>query len=548
MSRRLLFFCVLAALAAPRGSAGPRAGGDPWKDFDVLHYDLAVRFDPGKEAFSGTVGIQALRRTTSRTMLLHASNPALTIDSLNQGSARLPYLRRGELLMVKFPAAGPAGDTVRLSVSYHGTSTFKGEYDNGGVFFSRDSAGATHIATIAQPNFARRWWPCKDLPDDKATATVTVTVPRPLTAVSNGLLKKVSEGKKERTFRWETRYPTSTYLVSVAAAPYKEFSETYTGINGATMPIRYYVFAHDLAKAKRDFRNTASILRYFAETFCEYPFLDEKFGYAEVDGSLTMENQTIVSVERRLVTGDGANETTLIHETSHHWWGDLITPATWNHTWLSEGFATLAEGLYLEHTQGTAAYRRYMDGLMGARLGSFAGSVIGKTDTAFWDSFSPRVYVKGAIVLHMLRGLLGDSVFFPAVRAYLNDPALRYGNATTEDFARSCERISGRDLGWFFSQWVYATTDSVDRPRLRLAWEADTASATRAVRVTVEQTNADKLLYRLPMNITVAWDGGTKAFPVVDSLARQSFRFELPGAPTSVVLDKEHAVFFDLQP
>src|SRR5204862_3769224 len=130
--------------------------------------------------------------------------------------------------------------------------------------------------------------------------------------------------------------------------------------------------------------------------------------YAEVDGELTMENQTAISIQQSLITGDTTNETTIVHETAHQWWGNLITPLTWKDTWLGEGFATYAEALYREFHYSPASYGRFMDWLMAAEQGRYAGPVVGRSDTSFWDSFNPRVYNKGAIVLHMLRGAVGD--------------------------------------------------------------------------------------------------------------------------------------------
>jgi aminopeptidase N len=310
------------------------------------------------------------------------------------------------------------------------------------------------------------------------------------------------------------------------------------------MPVTYFVYREDSAKAAADFRNTTALLGWFARTFGEYQFVAEKFGYAEVDGSLTMENQTIVSVERGLITGDGKHETTLIHEMSHHWWGNLITPASWHHTWLSEGMATLAEGLYIEHAKGPAAYGDYMRVLMDQPEGSYRGAVAGVSDTAFWDSFGAQVYFKGAIVLHMLRRTIGDSAFFGAIRSYLRDPALRYGNAATADFQRWCERSSGTSLDWFFRQWVYAVCDSVDRPALRLSWTSAPGATGATLRVTVRQSDRQPFLYRLPLTLTVAWAKGSKEFPVVVEERSHTFEFNVPEAPTAVVLDKDHDFFF----
>lgn len=437
------------------------------------------------------------------------------------------------------PEAIPHGGAIKATIYYHGFADFDGAYENGGVYIT-SVEGKPYLATASEPRFAHTWWPCKDTPSDKATASITITVPSALTAVSNGTLIKTTHDAETTTYVWSTQYPIATYLVSVAAAEYKEFSETYKRIDGKEMPITYYVFPEDFENAKIDFQNTSKILEFFAATFCEYPFINEKYGYAEVIGDVTMENQTISSIEKSLITGTKQSEITFVHETAHQWWGNFVTPVNWKNTWLNEGFATYAEALYLEHTEGRAAYDHHIRRMMSFKPGDLAGSVIGQTDTAFWDSFSARVYFKGAIVLHMLRSMMGDSAFFSAMKIYLSH---QYQSVTTEDFISACETSYGKSLTWFFDQWVYASTDSIDRPELYYQWSADSSSNNHQVSINLEQRTASQLLYRLPFSISVQTQDSSYSFPVIDSLATQSFILNVPNKPTNIFIDKENAVF-----
>ena len=145
----------------------------------------------------------------------------------------------------------------------------------------------------------------------------------------------------------------------------------------------------------------------------------------------------------------------------------------------------------------------------------------------------------------MLRGHLRCSMRLLWLR--VQDPAARYGNVSTEGFIRTCEKAYGKDLGWFFAQWVTASPPTVDRPTLKLSWSTLPDGPSHALTVTLEQLNAHELLYRLPFNITISSGGHDRVFPVVDSLARQTFRWTVAEKPDRVILDKEHAMFFDLQ-
>ena len=513
--------------------------------YDVQQYGLAIKFDLSRKVFEGSVTVRAQALQALDTFVLSASSKTLHIDSVMVGRATAAYRHENSHVVIPLPVKLQSQQAFEAQVFYHGTSGFRGTYDDGGVYFP-DSTEAYRLATISEPRFARTWFPCKDVPSDKATASVTVTVPDSLTAVSNGILKKTERDDSTATYFWETGYPIATYLISIAAAPYHVFSDTYTGLHGEQMPVQYYVYPRDSVNAKHDFQNTTKILNFFARTFCEYPFIKEKYGYAEVEGDLTMENQTICSVQSTLITGTQSSELTLVHETAHQWWGDMISPSDWHHTWLNEGFAQYAEALYLENMKGRPEYQSYIGRMLNSQNGILAGSVTGQSDTAFWDSFSPRVYVKGALVLHMLRGIVGDSAFFTIMRNYLNNPRLRYAGAQTSDFIQECEQVYGRSLQWFFDEWVFASVDSVDRPVYECTWKSSQSESSYSVELVINQKTAPKLLYRMPLSVSVSTEDSTFMFAVLDSLPKQTFKFTVPGKPETVRIDKENNVLKSL--
>lgn len=541
---QLLLRALLAAIICTVGCSRAEVQHSPsTRPYDVQHYSLNLTFAPESRSFHGTVQIVADITQPSDQMVVDAAGTTLTIDSVLHNRTRLSFEHKDDIASIRLP--DPNASRVTITIAFHGISTFTGTYDAGGVNFTRGKEGY-RIATISQPNFARTWWPCNDTPSDKATATITISVPESLIAVSNGVLNNRYVRDGLSTSIWNETYPISTYLISFAAAKYVELTDTYVALDGSTMPLHYFVYPEDSANASAAFRHTNEILHYFASTFCEYPFLKEKFGYAEVDGDLTMENQTIVSVEQTLITESGEGLSTIVHETAHQWWGNLITPVSWKHTWLNEGFATYAEMLFIEQRKGAPAYQQYVDAILKSRSGSFAGSVIGQNESEFWDSFSARVYTKGAIVLHMLRRMLGDSVFFAAMRNYLKDERLRYSTASTDDFIRIIEHTSGRNLRWFFDQWVYANTSAIDRPELSFAWNSVQMEESSKVSITVTQKTASVLLYRLPFTFFVSTGGGEYAFPVVDSLAVQEFTFMVPHPPQFIVPDRNHDIFMTI--
>ncbi len=510
--------------------------------YDVLHYDLSLTVQPGKKSFSGVVGMTVRFTGPSDVLPVHASHQTLTIDSVVVGSKRARFSRKGDTLSVALGAMRALDTSTSVRLFYHGTSDFRGNYDGGGIYFP-DSAHGKRFATISEPSFARLWWPCKDIPSDKATASISITVPRGLTAVSNGVLKSVRPHTTTTTFRWETSYPIATYLVSIAAAPYVSFHEPYVLAGGDTMTIYYYVYPRDSSKAREDFKNTRSLLDFLSQRFGEYPFAREKFGFAEVDGDMTMEHQTICSISASIIDGKRTNEQTYLHETAHHWFGDLVTPMTWYDAWLNEGFATYIEALYSEFTSGKAKLREFAERVNDTPPGSFPMPVVGRTDTAFWDAFNFSVYYKGAMVLHMLRGIIGDSAFFRTLRSYCSDPALRYANATTKDFTRLAEAEYGKPLGWFFNRWLHAYGDSVDRPLYVYSWHTEPEADRFATTLRIEQRQSARILFTMPIHIAVYSGGDGEDVVVNDSLQTQTFAITTSARPDSLVLDPDHWLF-----
>ncbi len=213
------------------------------------------------------------------------------------------------------------------------------------------------------------------------------------------------------------------------------------------MNIEYYVFPKQLENAKIDFAEHPQYIHFFAKTFGEYPFIKEKYGVAEFLWQLgAMEHQTITGIGSNFVSGHNFFRDIYVHELAHQWWGDAISPKSWNDIWLNEGFATYCEALYYEHKSGKKAL---ISTMLSKKQDNFKGKLIEPGD----DMFSATIYDKGAWVLHMLRWQVGDSTFFNILREYYKE--YKYKSASTKDFQSVCEKISSQDLSQFFNQWVY---------------------------------------------------------------------------------------------
>lgn len=418
-----------------------------------------------------------------------------------------------------------------LFISYYGKPLHTG-FDS---FTFKEIDGQKVIYSLNEPTFAPTWFPCKDILTDKFLCNMNVTVSPGQVAVSNGLLSEVKKDVSgNEVYCWKSNYPIATYLVSLVVANFNTWSDVYYSLDSTVkMPVDYYSFPKYTEKAKTDWKRTPSMIKYFSDMVGEYPFINEKYGMAMFGWtSGAMEHQTLTSMGYSLVTGNGKNEDVVAHELAHQWFGDAITPESWKDVWLNEGFATYLEALWTAYSNESS-----INSVMTKKdYGVFNGTVYAPDGFIF----NSTVYQKGAWCLHMLRGCVGDSVFFQILRNYYD--IYKYKNANTKDFKIICEKISGKDLTDFFDQWIYKGTG---RPEYEYSYKVDNFMGEKndslfTLRLNIVQKQKDIDVYKMPVRITLITDSGEKEFTVYNFKKKQQFEQPVKGKITDVVLDKDN--------
>jgi hypothetical protein len=431
---------------------------------DALHYDLAVELNHANTFIIGELGFRgaALEDGVDQFAFdFNANGGQMSVLSVDEGegtSAR-PFVLSGGRLVVTLPRAFNTGEEFSLRVRYQGTPSTSGVF---GAPYRRGTHGASNtpiIFTFSEPYGARNWWPCKDLPDDKATMTIRVTATKPYVVVSNGRLEeRVDLGTKEE-WRFNVDFPITTYLVSICSTNYLYTSTTYEGLDGtASMDVGHFLFPQNFA-AEADGRfGTLDSLQFFAELFGEYPFLDHKYVTATHLSASGMEHTTCTSMPAGDVgvapgsplPGRGRRN---VHEMAHHWFGNKVTCKSFDHLWLNEGFATWCEALYYEKESGLGAYLAYVQAWNTTGINNTTPLVHPSAD-GFAGSLA---YRRGGYVLHMMRGVLGGAEglapMIAAIRHFLDSNG--YGSVETDDFRRAMEESTGDEWAWFFDQWMY---------------------------------------------------------------------------------------------
>jgi aminopeptidase N len=504
--------------------------------YNIHSYTLNLDVWPSTEVLYGAVLIEGSSLVNGLSQLEFDLLYNMTVDSVFQNGSAITYSHPGDLLTVQLLAPLNLNDSFSVLVYYHGDPQSVGLGTWGWDYHQ----GNPIVWTLSEPFGAPAWWPCKDDPSDKADSVfMNVTVPNNLVATSNGLLKNVFHPTPSRdTYSWETHYPISNYLVSLAISNYAQFNDWYVALNGDSMELNFFVYPEHLSQAQTDFSVTKDMIAAYAGILGEYPFIEEKYGMAIFPWGGGMEHQTLTSYGAPLVTGSHYYDWIIAHELSHQWFGDCITMKRWSHIWMNEGFASYCEALWEEHLHGTVAYHNY---LTSQDPGYFSGSLFVYDSTNVNALFGNTVYDKGSWALHMLRGILGDSLFFASLRSYANDPQLKYGNATTEDFRDVCEAVSGMDLHWYFDEWVYRS----GRPNYVYSWQTTGGEGPYNTVLILTQSNSTP--YKMPLQIRLTAGGiDTTMFTIWDSLAYQQFQFSTPYAPQTLQVDPNHWVLKNL--
>jgi aminopeptidase N len=532
---------------APGASRVPFASADAVKQterirtFDVIHIKGELTIDTKESQIRGTVThtITPLYPGMNTLAIDCASElkvSKVAVKGKDQAKATdCKFEHKKEVLTVTLDRSYKPDETFDVMVTYSG-SPKKGIY----FIAPNDETPGQPICvwTQGESQETRHWLPCYDHPNERATSEMIVTVPRPMAVLSNGALIETKDNDdKTTTYHWKMDVPHSSYLISLAASEF-----TIVHDKAGSTPVDYYVLKTiDEATARRAMGHTPRMIEFFErKTGQPYPYAK----YAQVivpeftNGG--MENITATTLNEYIL-GDEISyleldsDSLIAHELAHQWFGDLVTCRDWAHIWLNEGFASYFDNLYLEHNKGEEAFRLKMDQEHRSYMAgdqSVRRSIVESRYQNPDDLFEGVTYAKGASVLNSLRGLIGDEAWWRGIKNYLAEH--KYHVVDTDDFKKVMEKASGRDLGWFFDQWVYHG----GHPELKASWRYEPEDQT--VRLKVEQTQTvDDLtpLFRLPTTAELADESGARNVPIVIDGKSQEFVIPSSSKPKSVQID-----------
>jgi aminopeptidase N len=534
------------ALALAAGFGDARADTYPrQRGLDVLQYTFALSLGDESDEVVGETTVEfrvlqdGLEALTLDLVQPRADAPGkgMTVSGVSEGQASLRFEHASDRLTIRLEPKGRVGERRAVLVRYRGVPAT-------GLLIAKNKYGERCFFSDNWPIKARQWLPTIDHPYDKAASEMRVTAPSHYQVVSNGLLVEETDlGDGRRLTRWRQSVPIATWLNALGVARFAvDHRPAWHGL-----PIETWVYRQDRDNGFALFADpTTEVLDFLSEHVGPYPF--ERLGNVQANGVHGgMESATSIFYGDDSVADPRSPRwrSTIVHEISHQWFGNSVTESDWDDVWLSEGFATYFTHLFVEHAQGRDAM--------------IAGLQKDKDDIREFDKKSPDyrivhdnladmsqvlssvgTYRKGSWVLHMLRGIVGDAAFWTGIREYYR--AHQSANATTADLRRAMEQASGRELSWFFDQWL--TRGGF--PRLRARWAWDTGA--KELRLEVEQQQAGAP-FRLPIDVAAFVEGEAKPrlLRVEVRQQKETLAVALDKAPKSVTFDPQGYVLMDAE-
>jgi len=510
---------------------------DPYlkdKYIDIQHYAFHLKLNDTNNVISGKtiIEVKFLSQGLSHFYLdligKDENNPetGMEVSSITWNNKPVDFSHNNNRLFIHDFAPTGYNEKRTFTIYYSGIP-------EDGLIISNTKFNKRSFFGDNWPDRARHWLPVVDHPSDKAYCEFIITAPDHYKVIATGNLKEESYlGKGQKVTHWISAAPIATKILTMGAA---NFAVQYVdNIHGVS--VQTWVYAENRENGFLDFAEAVHPLNYFIENIGPFSFgkmanVQSKTRYGG------LENAGNVFYYENSVTGRQELESLITHEIAHQWFGNSATEADWHHIWLSEGFATYFTTLYLESKYGSNKRIQNMESARSRVLRFYERapntSIVDTTITELMRLLNTNSYQKGAWVLHMLRHILGDNTFWLGIQSYYSE--FQNKNVLTEDFQKVIEKVSGKDLNWFFQQWIYQP----GQPEYNWTWNFNLKNNNLFIKI--DQVQDDGTFFKMPVDIGIYSEGNK--IPEIKTLELHKpeniFNFSLDSEPDSIILDPD---------
>ena len=517
-------------------------------DYDVISYDLEIGLGIETEEIEGNTNITLILKKRIDNISLDFTG--LSIHSITINNSIANYIHKKGKIFIDSKKY-KSNQTLVINISYSGRP-------DDGLIIGKNVHGNHSVFADNWPNRARFWFPSKDHPSDKAKVSFIVHAPSKWKVIANGaLIEKPKNspdnaiGPKEprRTWKWKTDVPIPTYNMVIGAAEMDittlgianfAYSEASSRTDGS-IEVSNWTFPEDTEKSRPSFTRSADMVNFFATRIGPYPY--EKL--ANVQSSTRfggMENASAIFYSQSAIAKGRNIESTVSHEIAHQWFGDSVTEKEWHHLWLSEGFATYFGALFFEQSDGSDSFKKRMEKNKDRIIKSKATDrpIVDYEVKDLFKLLNSNNYPKGAWVLHMLRGLVGDELFFKGISKYYS----KYKDKTvlTDDFSAIMEEVSGLDLQYFFDQWIFSPGYPIIE--IKQNWIPKKNGNNKMI-ITINQVQKKKWPTFI-FQSELCW-GDNKCMPIKIDQKTQSFDIATSLKPDSIHIDPKNWILKEVK-
>lgn len=516
----------------------------------LVHTKLKVEFDFDKMQMPGEAWI-SLKPHFHPVKELTLDAKAMLIDKVSKNGKDLKYTYDGNKLKIKLGNTYSKNEEYTIYIKYTArpeeveTKGSAAISSAKGLYFI-DPKGTnpdkpTQIWTQGATESSSVWFPTIDSPNQKTSQEIYMTVPNKYVTLSNGLL--ISQNNNEnntRTDYWKMDEKHAPYLFFMGIGDFSVIKDNYKG-----KQVNYYVDHEYAPYAQEIFGNTPEMLDFFSKlTGIEFPWVkyDQMVAIDFVSGAMENTTATLHGETAYQTSGDLIDENSwediIAHEVFHSWFGNYVTTESWSNLTVNESFANYSEYLWREHKYGKdhADAHRYQNIQNYLSGGNSEKALVRFNYSAHMDMFDAVTYQKGGAILHNLRNFLGNKAFFAGLKDYLDTN--KFGTAEAHQLRLSLEKISGKDLNWFFNQWYF------DSGHIELTIEYDYNKENKIVLIKIDQTNK---IFNFPVKIDVYVDGKTERYNIWVNEKSKTFSFTADKKPELIDFDVDKTLISEIK-
>ncbi len=456
----IFVFLIHLSLANAQEEKNWAWGGpiDPLQEkITIEHYQLDLEIIPEKQWIQGYVKVTfdcGQKLDTLRLNLIESYQ----VTQVEIYDEPVKYRHFGDTLDIFIPD-GCAGEA---KIHYEGKTplALNPPWD-GGFSWEKDRSGNHWMGLSSQNEGAKIFMPCLDHPSSEPSNGIDLylTAPAPYFVAANGRLVNEEIKGDKITYHWSSDYPINNYNINFTLGIFHEEGKNYRSIAGNEIPLKVYTLEENKDKAPQLLAVLEKSVKTHEKYFGEFPFPKDKIAVVETP-YLGMEHQTINAYGNNFQfvrMGEVYYDWLLHHELGHEWWGNKVSVADWADFWIHEGLCTYGDWLFFLEHGGQKAYLEKVTEV--ARTIQNSYPVVAPKNSTSDEAYHPEIYSKGAYIIHTLRYILGDEVFFPMLKAFVSDEQYTYSNLVdTQDFTDFVQQYSGQDLEDFFQLYLYTTT------------------------------------------------------------------------------------------